>query len=268
MELLISENDVVYLQLNRDTPEDYYVSKLCFMERAAAVKGEKVVISDGNGLCYDKENDVYFFPQPLSDDQRCFLLRCVIDAVQLKRGNLPIHTAAVSDGNETFIIAAEPRGGKSYISNEICKAFHEYDTIGDDHIIISSGYIQGNKKRRIRNINTEECEYAENKGLCPMNELTFICYEHSENENYTVSLSGLDVYEAFAAKTAFKYLNETFVHSGISYRTAVLADMDVNEVYRERLLHFLNGKKAVFIHGTQKYAVDHISCEIKKRRYL
>lgn len=268
MELLISENDIVYLQLNCDALEDYYDSKLCYMNYEAAVKGEKVVINYGNGLCYDKETDVYFIPQPLSEEQQCFLLRCVIDAVQLKRGNLPMHTAAVSDGNKTFVIAAESGRGKSYISNKICKSFHEYDIIGDDHIIISSDYIQGNKKRRIRNINTEEYEYTKNKGLCSMNELIFICYDYSENENYTVNLSGSDVSEAFAAKTAFKYLNETFVHNDISYRANVLADMNINDTYRERLLHFLNGKKAVFIHGTQEYAVDLISCKIKTRRYL
>ena len=265
MKLFISENDIVFLKLNDDTPENYYYSKLCFFNETVCIQSRNIKINEGNGFYYNKETEEYYFPHDINEYQRCFLLRLIIDSIQLERGNLPMHTAVVSDGTEAIVISAESGMGKSFISDEICRLCKEYYTIGDDHIIISSEYIQGNKKRRVRNINIEECAYTENKGLSSFKELIFICYDFSENKNYTMSLSATDIFEYFKSKSAFKYLNETFVHNNISYRADKITDININEVYRKKLFHYLNGKNALYICGTQQYAVECIFKIIRGR---
>lgn len=264
MSLFISDNNIIYLDLN-DVDNDYYCTKLCFQYYSDKITAKQINLSNGNEPSYNKHKNEYCIPYDINEPQKCFLLRLVIDSIELKKGNLPLHAAAISDGKKSFVIAAGSGKGKSYISDIICESFSEYYAIGDDHIIIASNHIQGNLKRRIRN-NNENTEYKNNKGLDKKHDLTFICFEFSETDNYVVELSKEDVFKYFSSVSAFKYLNETFSYNKKRFKADIMTDINVNTEYQKCLLHCLNGNNAVYICGTQKFAADYISKDIIKRR--
>lgn len=265
MNLFVSDNDIVYLDLN-DALNDYYYTKLCFMNNSGDITAKQIDLIDGKEPGYNKHNNEYCIPYDISEPQRCFLLRLVIDSVELKKGNFPLHAAAISDGDKSFVIAAGSGKGKSYISDIVCESFPEYYVIGDDHIIIASDHIQGNLKRRIRNNNNEDTAYKKNKGLDKKHDLTFICFQFSETDNYVAELSKTDVFKYFSSASAFKYLNEIFVYNEKSYEAGIMTDINVNTEYQKCLFHCLDGKNAVYICGTQKFAAAYILNEIRKRR--
>jgi len=264
MNLIISEKDIVYLNLNNNALIDYYYSKLCFINGFVGLGENAVVINikDGNFWCYEKEREEFLFPSDISEYQRCFLLRVVIDLIQLGRGNLPLHVAAISDGKKTFIIAANSGKGKSYISDAICKMFPRYYTIGDDHVIISHNHIQGNIKRRIRDNVEEKEKYMDNRGLDQIHEMTFICFDFSETNNCIVALSKSDSFLYYSSVSAFKYLNESFCHNNISYDIEKIAEIDIHNEY-QRIFDDIVGKSEVlYVRGTPQYAIECISNKI------
>lgn len=265
MKLLISDSDIVYLRISDNAPADYYFSKLCFINTSLDVYGNgKIInINDGNNLSYASEKDEYFFPSDISETQRCFLLRQVIDLIQLKRGNLPLHAAAVSDGKTTFVIAAESGKGKSYISDAVCKIFPEYYIIGDDHIIISSKHIQGNVKRRIRDRYSGKEEYADNIGLDQIHDIIFICFNFSETAGHMAYLSKSDALSQYSSVSAFKYLNEVFLYNNKSYGVERITEIDVDNEYRKAFYDFAGMSRVLYVSGTPQYAIECISDRIR-----
>ncbi len=264
MNLYIFENDLVYL--NYYAVNDYYYSKLCFFDANYNDDGSLITIKENNRFDYNKLKNEFIFPYNITEAQRCFLLRLVVDAVQLKRGNLPLHASAVSDGLETYIICACSGKGKTYISEEVCKNLQGFNIVGDDHIIISSNYVQGNLKRRIRDFDLKDIGYKNNIGLTKKTDLNFICFNYSKTEDMILNVEESEVKESFLHASAFKYLNEIFAHDGVEFRAHKLIDDDVNEVYKNTILKFLNNTKAVYIQGTQQTAIDYIINQISKGR--
>lgn len=266
MKLWISDSDIVYLKISDNAPTDYYFSKLCFSNPPldADRNGTIININDGNDLRYNLEKDECFFPSDISEYQRCFLLRQVIDVIQLKRGNLPLHAAAVSDGKTAFIIAAESGKGKSYISDAICKIFPGFYLIGDDHIIISSNHIQGNVKRRIRDRYSSKVEYADNRGLDRLRDITFICFCFSEMVDRMTYLSKSDALSQYSSVSAFKYLNEVFQYNNESYGVEKISEIDVDNEYRNAFFNFVSMNKVLYVSGTPQYAIECISDKIGK----
>ena len=265
MELMIANNALIYLKIYETTLQNYYSSKLCFLNEGFD-DGKKIVIHSADYLGYNKEIEEYFFPCDITTYQQCFLFRLVIDSLQLKRGNLPLHAAAVSDGKQTIIIVAKPGKGKSYISDTLCNLFPECYTIGDDHIIITSDHIQGNLKRRIRSLDGKICRYRRNTGLDTLHPMVFICFELEENIQKVYHLSLSQASEYFSVASAFKYLNEIFIHNKQSYQADVLTDIDIREVYSTIFHSFLDKNEILLICGTQEYAIKYISSMIKEGR--
>ena len=205
MNLLISNNAVVFLKTDPNMPSDYYGSKLCFQNYTGENQDtKKIFISDGNCLHYDSLQDIYTVPHDINISQRCFLLRLIIDVEELKRGNLPLHAAAVCNESRVFLIAAPPRNGKSFLTNEICRQISDCEVIGDDHIILAPTHVQGNMQRRMRNRDNETIGYAENKGFCKMYPVTWICIAKQETDCEPFFLSGADAFKVFAEASAFK----------------------------------------------------------------
>lgn len=261
MNLYISDNNLVYLK--HETLDNYFYSKLCFSDDNFE-KASNITINEADCFEYNKSLNEFCFPYDVTEAQRCFLLRLVVDAVQIKRGNLPLHASAVTNGTETYIICAGSGKGKTYISEEVCRKFHSFNIIGDDHIILSTDYIQGNKKRRIRNMDLKETGYQNNIGFTKMTEVSFICFDYSASGNTISYVEDSKLKNCFLLVSAFKYLNEVFVHNGLEYSACNLIESDVNELYEKRVLKYLNNKKAVYIQGTQQYAIDYISNQIGK----
>ena len=261
----ISDNDVVFLVPDEDTPREYYHSKLCFFDDNCANNNIKTIrICKGNTMYYDPVQDVYTLPHGIDTSQYCFLLRLIIDTEQVKRGNLPLHAAAVSNGSHIFIIAAPSGRGKSFISDTICSMFPDYNVIGDDHIILTSTHIQGNLERRIRDKNGKHIGYVSNSGLCKMCPITWVCMSQNETNCKPVFLSQEDALNRFAEASAFKYLNEIFVYNDIRYPASVLAESKINQLYQNNFYTFLNRDRVLFLCGTPLNAVHVISDLIRK----
>lgn len=264
MYLSISDNDVVFLVPDEDSPKEYYGSKLCFLDDGVNHNRKMICICEGNALDYDPVQDVYILPHGIDNFQYCFLLRLIIDTEQVKRGNLPLHAAAVSNGSHIFIIAAPSGRGKSFISDTICSMFPDYKVIGDDHIILTSTHIQGNIERRIRDKNGKHIGYVANSGLCKICPITWVCMSQKENDLSPVFLSQEEALNKFAEASAFKYLNEIFVHNDIRYPASVLADYEINQLYQSNFYTFLNRDSVLFLCGTPLNAVHVISDLIRK----
>ena len=213
---------------------------------------------------YDSSQDVYTIPNDISTSQRCFLLRLIIDAEELKRGNLPLHAAAICDGARVFLIVAPPKNGKSFLTHEISRQISDCEIIGDDHIILAPTHIQGNLKRRMRNRDGETIGYAENKGFCKIYPTTWICIIKQETDCKPIFLSGADAFNALTEASAFKYLNEIFTHNEIRYSTSVITDLKTDETYRNRFNAFLKESRVLFLRGTLNYIGGVISALIKR----
>ena len=264
MNLSISDNGVVCLKLDPNMPSDYYGSKLCFQNYTSENQAnKKIFISEGNCLHYDSAQDVYTVPHDINISQRCFLLRLIIDAEELKRGNLPLHAAAICDGARVFIMAALPGNGKSFLAHEICRQISDCEIIGDDHIILTPTHIQGNIRRRMRNRDSKTIGYATNKGFCKMYPVTWICIAKQETDCEPIFLSGADAFNALTAASAFKYLNETFTHNEIRYSTSVITDLKIDETYWKRFNAFLKESRMLFLRGTLNYVGDIILALIR-----
>ena len=254
MNLSIFDNSIVYLALDEDMPLDYYCSKLCFLNNCANKhNGEVIRIQGDSQLHYDPVQNVYNLPYNINVFQKCFLLRLIIDAEQLKRENLPIHAAAISDGDRVFIIAAPPGGGKSFLANTISP---DFVTIGDDHIIISPTHIQGNLRRRIRNECADITGYVANSGYCNFSPITWICYTRQEANCTPVFLQGKDAFKAFTDASAFKYLNETFLYNSIRFPAALLTNFDISKTYQKCFDLFLKRDRVLLVQGTLEHAVS------------
>lgn len=254
MNLLISDNGVVFFNMDPNMPGDYYGSKLCFQNYTSENQdNKKIFISEGNCLYYDSSQDVYTIPHDINISQLCFLLRLIIDVEELKRGNLPLHAAAICDGSRLFLIAAPPQNGKSFLTHEICRQISDCEIIGDDHIILAPTHIQGNIQRRMRNKDNETIGYAENKGFCKIYPITWICIAKQEIDCEPIFLSGLDAFNALTEASAFKYLNETFTHNEIRYSTSVITDLKIDETYWNRFNAFLKESRVLFLRGTLNY---------------
>lgn len=265
MNLSISDNGVVILKMDSNMPSDYYGSKLCFQNYTCENQdNKKIFISEGNCLHYDSSQDVYTIPYDINVSQRCFLLRLIIDVEELKRGNLPLHVAAICDGSRVFLIAAPPQNGKSFLSHEICRQISRYEIIGDDHIILAPTHIQGNIKRRMRSRDSETIGYAKNKGFCKMCPITWICIAKQETACEPIFLSGADAFNALTKASAFKYLNETFTHNEIRYSTSVITDLKIHETYWNCFNSFLKESRVLFLRGTLNYVSGVILALIKK----
>ena len=265
MNLLISDDGVVFLKTDPNMPSDYYGSKLCFQNYTGENQDtKKIFISEGNCLHYDSLQDIYTVPHDINISQRCFLLRLIIDVEELKRGNLPLHAAAVCNGSRVFLIAAPPRNGKSFLTHEICRQISDCEVIGDDHIVLAPIHVQGNRKRRMRNRDNETIGYAENKGFCKMYPITWICIAKQETDCEPVFLSGADAFKAFEEASAFKYLNETFTHNEIRYSTSAITDLKINEIYWNRFNVFLKESCVLFLRGTLNCIGGVISALIKR----
>lgn len=257
MNLYISNQDIVSLDISEINELDYYSSKLCFIDHCIEDCKNSVNIRYGDSLYYDKKRDIYYLPVDIDEYQRCFLYRVVMDCIQVKRGNLPIHAAAVTCGINTVIIAAKPGRGKSYIADCICNSNSGCSVVGDDHIIISKNHIQGNKKRRMRNIHGKSIAYLNNTGIIKLQNIIFTCFELSSDENEMKFLSGSEAIQYFSEATAFKYLNEIFVHNGRSYGPNIFADL--NGDYKRIFCNFIEKHKVLSIRGSLPYAADIIS---------
>lgn len=265
MNLSISDNDVVFLKMDPNMPSDYYGSKLCFQNYTSENQDiKKIFISEGNCLHYDSSQDVYIIPHDINISQRCFLLRLIIDVEELKRGNLPLHAAAICDGSRVFLIAAPPKNGKSFLTHEICRQISYCESIGDDHIILAPTHIQGNIKRRIRSRDNDTIEYAENKGFCKMFPIIWICIDKQEIDCEPIFFSGTDAFNALTEASAFKYLNETFTHNKIRYSTSVITELKIDETYWNRFNAFLKESRVLFLRGTLNYVADVILSLIKR----
>ena len=265
MNLSISDNDVVFFKMEPNMPQDYYGSKLCFQNYISENSDcKKIFISEGNYLHYDSSQNFYTIPHDINASQRCFLLRLIIDAEELRRGNLPLHAAAISDASRVFLIAAPPQNGKSFLAHEICRQVSDCEVIGDDHIIITQAHIQGNIKRRMRSIDSETIGYAENKGFCKMCPITWICVAKQETDCEPIFLSGADAFNALTEASAFKYLNETFTHNEINYSTSVITDLKIDETYWSLFNAFLKESRVLFLRGTLNYIVGVILALIKR----
>lgn len=257
MNLYISNQDIVSLDSSEIKELDYYSSKLCFLDNCIEDCKNSVNIKYGDSLYYDEKKNVYCLPADIDEYQRCFLYRVVVDCIQVRRGNLPIHAAAVTKGINTVIIVAKPGKGKSYIADCICNSNFGCSVVGDDHVIISKNYIQGNKKRRMRNIQGESVAYLNNAEITELQNVIFTCFELSFDENKMKYLSESEAVQYFSEATAFKYLNEIFVHKGRSYGPNIFADL--NEEYERIFCDFIRKDKALYIRGSFPYAVDIIS---------
>ena len=257
MNLYISNQDIVSLDISEINELDYYSSKLCFIDHCIEDSKNSVNIKYGDSLYYDEKSDIYYLPADIDEYQRCFLYRVIMDCIQVRRGNLPIHAAAVTCGINTVIIAAKPGRGKSYIADCICNSNSGWSVVGDDHIIISKNHIQGNKKRRMRNIHGESIAYLNNTGIIKLQNIIFTCFELSSDENEMKYLSGSEAIQYFSEATAFKYLNEIFVHNGRSYGPNIF--FDLNGDYERIFCNFIERNKVLSIRGPLPYAVDIIS---------
>lgn len=257
MNLYISNQDIVSLDILGINELDYYSSKLCFIDSHIEDCKNSVNIKYGDDLYYDEKRDIYYLPADIDEYQRCFLYRVVTDCIQVRRGNLPIHAAAVTCGINTVIIAAKPGRGKSYIADCICNSNSGWNVVGDDHIIISKNHIQGNKKRRMRNIHGESIAYLNNTGITKSHNIIFTCFELSYDENEIKYLSRSEAIQYFSKATAFKYLNEIFVHNGRSYGPNIFADL--NGDYERIFCNFIEKHKVLSIRGSLPYAVEIMS---------
>ena len=266
MYLSISDDDLVFLSIDEDTPREYYESKLCFLDDNSKNNNRKAIhICEGNGLNYEPVQDFYTLPNGINTFQYCFLLRLIIDTEQVKRGNLPLHAAAVSNGSHMFIIVAPSGQGKSFVSDTICSLFPDYNVIGDDHIILTSTHIQGNRGRRIRDKNGKNIGFVANSGFCKISPIIWICLAKKETDCKPVFLSKEEAWKVFAEASAFKYLNEIFVYNNISYPASVLAEHKINHIYQNSFYKFLNRDKVLFICGTTPvHAVQIISDIVRK----
>lgn len=265
MNLSISDNDIVFLETDPNMSSDYYGSKLCFQNCTGENQSrKKISVSEGNCLSYDSSQDVYIIPHDINLSQRCFLLRLIIDVEELKRGNLPLHAAAVCNGSKVFLLSAPPGNGKSFLTNEICRQISDWEIIGDDHIILSLTHIQGNMQRRMRGRNGETIGYAANKGICKMGPITWICVAKQEINCEPIFLSGADAFNALTEASAFKYLNETFTHNEISYSTSAITDLKIDETYLNHFNVFFRESRVLFLRGTLNYVGSFILSLIKK----
>ena len=269
MNLFISDNDIVYLETDSCTPTayyEYYESKLCFQRYTGNDRDKNIIlIHDGDRLCYDALNDIYTVPNDIDMFQRCFLLRLIIDAEELKRGNLPLHMAAVGDGSQLFLIAAPPQNGKSYLTHEICRKVSGFETIGDDHIILSPQHIQGNVSRRLRSKDNKTVGYEKNKGLDKICTMTWICVAKQEINRDPFLLSGAEAFNALAEASAFKYLNETFAHNEICYPASEVTDFKIDETYRDCFNAFIKENSVIILRGTLNY-IEGVILDIIKNR--
>lgn len=258
MNLYISNQDIVSLDISEIKELDYYFSKLCFLDNRIENCKNSVNIKYGDSLYYDEKRDIYYLPADIDEYQRCFLYRVIMDCIQIRRGNLPMHAAAVTCGiNAVIIIAAKSGHGKSYIADCICNSNSGCSVVGDDHVIISKSHIQGNKKRRVRNIHGENAAYLNNTAITESRNIIYTCFELSSDENEMKYLSESEAIQYFSEVTAFKYLNEIFVHNGRSYGPNIFADL--NEEYKRIFCNFIEKDKVVSIRGSFPYAVDIMS---------
>lgn len=257
MELYISEEDIVNFKFDDKNLEDYYFSKLCFLDTNFEKCKKRIVINEGNDLHYDNMIDEYYLPHNIDEFQRCFLYRVIIDSIQVKCGNLPLHAAAISNDNNTIIITSDSGKGKSYISDSVCNLVPDCNIIGDDHIIISQCNIQGNLKRRLRNIYDGSCKYMDNVGIDKLHNLVFVCFELSDTTNEIVDLSILEALKYFFDVSAFKYLNEVFTNNNVSYKMKEFSG--VNDMYERVFCKFIKNSTVLRICGTHSFAIDCIS---------
>ena len=87
--------------------------------------------------------------------------------------------------------------------------------------------------------------------------IIFTCFELSSDENEMKYLFESEAIQNFSEATAFKYLNELFVHNGRSYGPNIFADL--NGDYERIFCNFIERNKVLSIRGPLLYAVDIIS---------
>jgi len=173
-----------------------------------------------------------------------------------------MHAACVICEENAVIIAAKSGNGKSYIADCICNINYNCSVIGDDHVIISNNFIQGNVKRRMRNIYGERVAYLSNIGISKFKNIVFTCFELSDCECEISDISGNEVINYFSNATAFKYLNEVFVYNGKSYGPNIFNNLE--KEYQRKFFDFVGKEKVIYIRGSFSNAVEFISKLIKE----
>ena len=125
MNLYISNQDIVSLDISEINELDYYSSKLCFLDNCIEDCKNSVNIKYGDSLYYDEKKDIYCLPADIDEYQRCFLYRVVMDCIQVRRGNLPIHAPCRCYDTHR---KKNSSGPKSRISRS--RSFPEYHPLG------------------------------------------------------------------------------------------------------------------------------------------
>jgi len=160
------------LRLSAETEQEkgllasnYLKTKLAYTE--AEGNDDGLTISIGGTKCYlDLEaNEALIGHESLTDDRISYLLRVVLDAYVLKRGDLPLHSSLLSSEDRSAFLFGGTNCGKSVFAHQIEEMAPNCKVVGDDHIIVSPQGFIGNSIFRVRSKDKEYYSYLKNPDL-------------------------------------------------------------------------------------------------------
>mgnify|MGYP002511314657 CR=1 FL=1 len=263
MKLCFDAYGQVYLEAKEANGEpDYWKSKLAFGVSEAQKQGERrkekiwEIKPWGQWVKVDLAGKRIYFPENASSQELCYALRVMIDTIQLLEKRLPFHAAGIGYRNHCALIFADSGQGKSYLAHLLCGSDQHCRIIGDDHIYLLPGRIQGNGMCRLRDEKGTTAEYIKNEGVSIAENIVGICFSKAE-ENAAYEIPHSQWYEWLAHSDALKYAGSPFRMQGREYRAGELFGCDIEGLY-QRALKDGAVQKLFLVKGTHDYAVDSI----------
>lgn len=266
MKLNLGQNGKIYFYSSEFVPNTYWHTKLAFsvnLKQNAEVREYWDIIYDSNEIRVDIQKHELSLPVGITEEQYCYVLRAFSDTLQLLAGNIPLHAAAVSyKGENSVLIFANSKAGKSYIADMLCQRCKDFDIIGDDHIVLVSDTIYGNYLRRIRDANGNDTKVVPNCGLAYGKCSVAYCYIPSP----VLTAEFIDKtkwIQQMQAHSAFKYACNTFVIKNKNYCIDNLFQCNTMELYHNLILSYAFDELCV-CSGTHGDVVDLINKKMFK----
>ena len=190
----------------------------------------------------------------ITEHELCYITRVVIDSIQLLQARLPFHAAAVSNGEKQYFLFANSNAGKSRIADLLCSMDDSFQLIGDDHIYLLNGRIQGNALRRIRGTTGDDVKYLANNQSAIGNESIGFCFIPSKIERFEESISPVKWFSLLRSVSAMKYTCDRFYIQSKQYSAESLFSCSFSDIYDKALLGVF--KELVLISGSHDFAAN------------
>lgn len=257
IKILFNSLGEVFLADCNYTDKNYWNSKLAFFPDLHT-NCEKFTIwqveQGFSQLAVNTSQHKIYLPNRITEHELCYTMRVVIDSIQLLQSRLPFHAAAVSKGTKQYFLFANSNAGKSRIADLLCNIDDSFRLIGDDHIYVLNGRIQGNAFRRIRDATGDDVKYLANSQSATGSESMGFCFIPSKIEQFEKSISPAKWFNLLHSASAIKYTCSRFYIQSKQYSAKSLFNCSFSDIYEKALPGAF--KKLVLISGSHDFAAN------------